>query len=352
MKNYLIFFVLIALISCSKEKPVQKETQLDQSRNCDPKSLISNDFLMDDQHSYLGFKIKYFGYSPVRGRFNQFDGTLFYSETNPACISATVFVDVSSINTGNERRDDDLKREDTWFDLDSFPFMQFVSTEVHPKENGAFDMIGELRIKGISRMDTISFEKPTSMSKDWAANDQVDFTGKMTINRQDFDVFGGDFWSSVMENGLTQLSDEVEIEIDMHCRRPDYQARFDAEDSSETNKKILLLIKDNGIEAGLKEIDKMFGAEAIRSGNLSSIGYTLNSWERHEEALLVFAKKQELFPSLGSTWNQIGITYLQQENYAKAKECFIKALEIRPQDSRANEYLRLIKRIDSQIRNG
>ena len=82
----------------------QKEEGITTQSDFNYSSLIGKDFLLDDQHSYIGFKIKYFGYSPVRGRFNDFDGTLFYDPGNTGNLSVSVFIDVASINTGNERR--------------------------------------------------------------------------------------------------------------------------------------------------------------------------------------------------------------------------------------------------------
>lgn len=348
MKYLIYLFAFILVISCNKKESNSYIEINQKMEDFHFENLIASDFLMDDQHSYLGFKIKYFGYSPVRGRFDEFDGTLFYDESNLNSISASVFVNVNSINTGNDRRDDDLKKEDTWFDLDSFPYMHFISNEVLPGENGAFSLVGDLSIKGITQKDTMHFDEPSSMSKDWAGNDQVDFTGRMLINRQDYDVYGGDFWSSILENGLTQLSDEVEIEIEIHCRRADYLARFDDEDSTDTNKMILLLIKADGIEVGIEKIEELYSSNSIRSGNLSSIGYTLNSWKMYEQALVIFNKKMELYPDLNSTWNQLGITFLQLNNYPKARECFQKALQNNPVDSRAFEYLRMIKKIKSE----
>ncbi len=153
MQNFVLVFMLTVLVSCNhkdQHRPqvnenVEEEIQFDRS------SFIGQDYIIDDQHSYLGFRIKYFGFSPVRGRFNDFSGTLFYSPSSIAYLSVTVAIDVNSINTGNERRDDDLKREGTWFDATTFPKILFKSTEIVAKIDDEFDVIGTLIIKGMSK---------------------------------------------------------------------------------------------------------------------------------------------------------------------------------------------------------
>jgi polyisoprenoid-binding protein YceI len=350
MKSLILLTLLVILSSCNNEKSESKNSFSDVLIENEPvnfKQFIGGDFLIDKQHSYIGFKIKYFGFSPVRGRFNEFDGTLFYNDSSITSLSTSIFIDVNTINTGNETRDNDLKSEGSWFDMANYPTISFKSTQVLPKSDGTFNLIGDLTIKGITLSDTISFDKPTDFSKDWAGNDQVDFSGSITINRQDYKVFGGDFWSSVMENGLTQLSDEVEIEIEIHCRKADYQFRYDTADSLDLNKEVLDVIKSKGLAQGLTKIDSLYQNEELTAGKLSSIGYTLNVWGLHEQAFVIFNKRLELYPNLNSTWNQLGITNLYLSNIQEAEKNFQNALETESNDSRALEYKRLIKKINA-----
>ena len=340
------FFLLlfVVLLSCTNNQQSQKDDKnqvVSNSAVTNFEKLIGKDYLIDDQHSYLGFKIKYFGFSPVRGRFNEFDGTAFYDPDNLNSLSVTLFIDIRTINTGDETRDEDLKREGTWFDAENYPFAKFQSKKTVPYEDGSFDLIGDLTIKGITREIVMEFEEPTPISRDWAKNEQVDFSGKSKINRQDFDVFGGTFWSSVMENGLTQLSDEVELEIDIHMRRADYQARYEDAEEGDTDKLILDIIKSEGIESGLSAIVEFYSREELRAGTLSTIGNTLNEWEMYEEAGQIFSKKEELFGSSEATLNQLGINYLFLEEWEEAKKKFQESVEEDSINSRALEYLRL-----------
>ncbi len=347
--HLLIPFLLV--LSCSKDKENPQNEKLvvpQESRRDFQSSLIGKDYLIDHQHSYVGFRIKYFGFSPVRGRFNSFDGTAFYDPENLGSLSVTLFIDVNSINTGDATRDEDLKKEGSWFNAAKYPYAKFQSSEIVVFEDGSFDMLGNLTIKGITKQITINFDKPTSITRDWAKNEQVDFSGTTTINRQDFEIFGGDFWSSVMENGLTQLSDEVELEVDIHCRRPDYQARYEDAQATDTDKIVLDIIKESGIDAGLKKINNLYNSEEISSGKLSTIGSTLNEWQMFEDARQIFELKGALFGKSDIVFNQLGITDIFLKDTDRARKNFKKALIVDSTNSRAVEYERLIDIINRQ----
>lgn len=335
---------LLLLSSCAdpvekvtaEEKPVLIPEMIDWS------AFIGQDWLIDDQHSYLGFKINYFGFSPVRGRFDAFDGTVFYDSSNVTQLSVDISIPLTSINTGQERRDQDLINEEAWFNGLEHPFLHFESRQIILKHDGGFDLIGRLMMNGVELIDTISFLQPTAITKDWAGNDQVDFSGRVILNRQDYGIHGGDFWSTVMENGLTQLSDEVEIEVDMHCRRADYEARYADALDEDLDKVLLDQIDEEGIDETLSEMSMLFSYRQLSSGKITSVGNTLNARGRHEEALKVFIKKQELFPLKQTTWNQLGITYLSLGRSEEAGQCFDEMLQLQPTNSRAMQYKTLI----------
>ncbi|MGH1364646.1 MAG: YceI family protein [Calditrichia bacterium] len=349
MKKVIPILILVLIFSCDNSKTDSMnsfEIKPHNISNFNYRSHIGKDFLIDDQHSYIGFKIKYFGYSPVRGRFNDFEGTIFYNESDISSLSVSLFIDVNSINTGNEQRDEDLISEDSWFDEPKYPKISFRSKKVTEKPEGLFVLTGNFTMKGVTKEVAIPFEKPTKISLDYGGEEQVDFSGKFTINRQDFGIFGGDFWSTFMEKGVTQLSDEVEIEIDIHTRRADYQKRYDDWEVSNVRKLVLDNIKLNGIDSGITLIDSLQKVGEISAGILSTIGYSLNTWGMYENALSIFEKRKMLFPEKASTWNQVGITNLYLNNFEEAEESFGTTLTKDSINSRAIEYLRLIDLIE------
>ena len=345
----LLIITLIIFYGCqteSQEKTAGEELSVDVSQLT---NLIGQDFMIDDQHSYVGFKIKYFGFSPVRGRFDRFDGTVFYDPDNLGALSVSLIIDVSSINTGQEMRDSDLQTDGPgWFNVKDFPQIRFNSTKVIAHEDGEFSLQGDLTINGITKPISAQFSAPTPMSKDLWANDQVDFSGRLMIDRMDFEVSGGDFWSKVMENGITQLSHDVEIELDIHTRRTDYLARMATEDSTNIRVTIPRLVEERGIEAAIQEIEDLrnLAESPVSSGALSTIGYSLMEQNKIEEAKSIFLLRQELYPGRVSSHTQLGIIALAQGKHKEARDFFAMAVSQDSSYSKPVEYLKLIDRMD------
>ena len=333
-------FLVLVFLGCETSADTKPNTS-DQSST--PRGSFTftsgSDYRIDDQHSYLGFKIKYFGYSPVRGRFNSFSGHVFYDTSDVRSLQAEIIIDAASINTGNERRDNDLTAEDTWFDVDSFPYITFSVEQVKALENGGMEVQGPLTVKGITQQETFVFEAPTKISRDWAGNEQIDFFGRATINRQDYGVYGGDFWSTIMEDGLTQLSDEVEIELDLHCRRPDFARRYADSDPNDPRKLLLDTLNSSGIEAGRLCIAELKEQGELSSGVLSTVASTLLERGEYDHALAIAQMRQEEYPDRHANHSLMGTILLAKGDTTRAMEHFEQHLHADPQNTRPLLYL-------------
>jgi polyisoprenoid-binding protein YceI len=66
---------------------------------------------LDPPHSDLGFVVRHMMVSKVRGKFLDFEGTIRTAD-DPLNSSASVTVQMASINTGNERRDNHIRSSD------------------------------------------------------------------------------------------------------------------------------------------------------------------------------------------------------------------------------------------------
>ena len=63
---------------------------------------------IDPVHSHIGFIARHMMLSKVRGRFEKFEGQIV-TTADPMQSSATLTVDMNSVNTGDQTRDDDLR---------------------------------------------------------------------------------------------------------------------------------------------------------------------------------------------------------------------------------------------------
>jgi polyisoprenoid-binding protein YceI len=76
---------------------------------------------IDPVDSEVGFSVRHMMVSKVRGRFTGFRGQIITGE-NPAQSSVTAEIDLASINTGQEQRDEDIKSPN-FLEVETYPTM-------------------------------------------------------------------------------------------------------------------------------------------------------------------------------------------------------------------------------------
>ncbi len=82
---------------------------------------------VDQSHSNVLFTVDHMVISEVTGYFKVFDGTVTASKPDWSDAQIEFTVDVASINTDNERRDNHLRSED-FFDAAKYPKATFKAT--------------------------------------------------------------------------------------------------------------------------------------------------------------------------------------------------------------------------------
>lgn len=130
-----------------------------------------------DNDNCVTFEIKNFGIN-TKGELKGLKGTINWDAENPSNSSFNVTVDVNTINTGIDLRDNDLKKE-KYFNAEKYPVISFVSTAINDG-----NVAGNLTIKGNTKNISFPYTATTS-GKGYL------FEGSFTINRNDFNVGGG-----------------------------------------------------------------------------------------------------------------------------------------------------------------
>lgn len=150
---------------------------------------FEQEYKLVDSKSEVSFTIKNFGIN-TSGTFNGLSGTINFDPSDLSSSSFNVSVEVNTINTGIDMRDNHLKKED-YFNADKCPKINFASSNIKTGDKD-YIITGQLTIKGTTK--TISFPF-TAIKKD---NGTL-FTGNFSINRKDFNVGGG---SAVLGNNV------------------------------------------------------------------------------------------------------------------------------------------------------
>jgi polyisoprenoid-binding protein YceI len=159
---------------------------------------------VDPTHSELSFSIRHM-VSRVRGQFDTWTGTIIADPTDWSTASVEVVAQTSTIDTNNERRDEDL-RSPNHFDADANPTVTFKSTKVTRFAGDSVQVAGNLTIHGITKPVVLRghFNGMTGSP----GKRRAGFEAETTINRQDFNMT----WNRIIE-GSSMLGDEVKIEI-------------------------------------------------------------------------------------------------------------------------------------------
>ena len=172
---------------------------------------------VDVPHTGIEFKVNHF-FTPVSGKFDDYQIDLMFDRENPASSSVEVRIDVRSINTGNERRDNHLLSAD-FFDAESYPWITFESESVRADGD-------EILVRGplTIRDQTLTVELPISllgvkdippeMREMLGGVEQVaSFHTELRIDRSDYGVGAGSWAAAVV------VGHEVDIEIALEANR-------------------------------------------------------------------------------------------------------------------------------------
>ena len=167
-------------------------------------------YAIDSMHSSVAFEIPHLVISSVEGKFKSFSGNLdLKKDLDDSSVTATI--DVASIDTGVEKRDNHLKSGD-FFDAAKHKSITFKSTKVSGSAKD-LKIKGDLTIKGITKTVTLKGKLLGSVT-DGYGNQKVAFTAKTEISRKDF----GLTWNNMVEAGPV-VGDEVTIELKIQAAK-------------------------------------------------------------------------------------------------------------------------------------
>jgi len=152
--------------------------------------------------------------SNVRGEFSGITGRVEFDPSDLAGSRVEATIDAASINTREPPRDSHLKSMD-FFDVKRYPSMGFRSTKIVSAGGGAYDVIGDLTIRGVTHEITLQVDSFTPEIKDPDGWLRRGATATTRIERKDF----GLTWNAVIESGGFVVGDDVEITIDVELVR-------------------------------------------------------------------------------------------------------------------------------------
>lgn len=168
---------------------------------------------IDPAHTEVEFAVKHMMISTVKGRFGEVSGTIHLDEADLSASSVEVDIDVASIDTRQDQRDEHL-RSDDFFDVENHPKLTFRSRRVEVGEEGEFRVIGDLTIRGETREVVLEATDEGRATDPWGA-EKAGFTAETSIDRRDF----GLTYNTALETGGVMVGHEVKISLEVQAAK-------------------------------------------------------------------------------------------------------------------------------------
>jgi polyisoprenoid-binding protein YceI len=163
---------------------------------------------VDPKHSTVEFQVKHMGIANVKGKFNEFAGTLEIGD-DLATAKATGTVKVASVDTNEEQRDAHLRSAD-FFDAETHPELSFAATAIEPVDEETFRIAGDLTLHGITRPITLEAVVQGTDVDPWG-NDRVGLEVVGQLKRSDYDMK----FNQALGSGNMLVGDKVKLVLDI-----------------------------------------------------------------------------------------------------------------------------------------
>jgi polyisoprenoid-binding protein YceI len=163
----------------------------------------------DKAHSEVDFSILHMGLSRVHGHFGNIGGAITWNESDITKSSVNITIDVSTVDSGNSNRDNDLK-SDNYFNVAQFPTATFVSTSVAKTADG-LTVNGNLTLHGVTKPVTLEVEGPSGPVPGMDHKPHSGFSATATLKRSDFDL--------APKMPVAMVGDDVKLTIELDAAK-------------------------------------------------------------------------------------------------------------------------------------
>lgn len=164
---------------------------------------------VDSSHSSVEFTARHLMVSKVRGRFTSLSGTIEIAQ-DPLQSSLQASVDLASVETHDEKRDDHLRSAD-FFDVENHPEMTLVSTGIRP-DGDDYVLSADVTVRGLTRPVEFHLEFNGVERDPWGGT-RAGFTATTEVNRRDW----GLEWNVPLDGGGLLVSEKVKITLEVEA---------------------------------------------------------------------------------------------------------------------------------------
>jgi polyisoprenoid-binding protein YceI len=165
---------------------------------------------VDPAHTNARFEVKHLGIAFVDGQFKTLEGNVesaTATDFNNAKINFSI--DVNSIDTRVEMRDNHLKSDD-FFSAAKFPTMKLANATLKGND-GKYTLTGDLTIRDVTKKVTFNVVQNNGIITDPWGKTRAGFTATTSINRFDYGIN----YADKLPTGVFAVAPEVQITINV-----------------------------------------------------------------------------------------------------------------------------------------
>jgi len=171
--------------------------------------VLAGEWDIDPTHTRIGFSARHAMVTKVRGAFNDVAGHVFVNPDDPTDARVEVRVQLASIDTRNQQRDEHLRSAD-FFDTEQYPEMVFTADTIDEVEEQNYVVVGELTLRGITRPLTLPLAL-TGLERDPSGALRAGLEGTRRITRKEWGIS----WNTPLDSGGVLVSDKITLEFEL-----------------------------------------------------------------------------------------------------------------------------------------
>ena len=162
-------------------------------------------YKVDPAHTTVTFSVRHLGINNVKGQFKEFAGEILMDAG--AVTGASGTIQVKSVDTGVQKRDDHLRTAD-FFDAANYPTITFKTKRVEKGSAGQPILVADFTMRGVTKELRLP-AKLSGPTKDPWGGVRIGLEAKTKLYRKDYWIK----YHEVLETGILAVADEVELEI-------------------------------------------------------------------------------------------------------------------------------------------
>ncbi len=172
----------------------------------------ADEYILDTGHSSINFAVTHLMVSETKGGFTDYRGIVKYDPADVSKTEVDVTIQVASLNTHLEARDNHLRSAD-FLDAEKFATITFRTTMAKKEDDGTVTLVGDLTLHGVTIKVSIPV-KITGPVKSPMGGEVIGLSGEFIVNRSEFGVA----WNKDMEGGVV-VGNDVKVSINAEAKK-------------------------------------------------------------------------------------------------------------------------------------